>query len=354
MNKLTKISLLRFCIHLLVLVFLFVLPEMVLNSESSNPHQHDVWRFYAKAIVYVLVFYIEYYVILRPRSSESEPQHIFTWKFVVENLVLIVVAAIAVYPLLPQPPPHEPAKASMELGLLLRELMIVVLTISLALAMKLAERINYFNRRRVALENDRREQELRQLKSQLNPHFLFNSLNTIYALTEIDSSRARDANHTLSRLLRYALYDADTPTVELGREIDFITDYVKLMKMRLSDATTVNLVINMTDEARKLPIAPLLFISPVENAFKHGVSNRAGETIEIKLNATVDGSVDCVVVNDISQCRPDNFSEGHGVGSSNLRRRLELIYGSDAELLVRNMANKYALAMHIKLKSLVN
>ena len=120
---------------------------------------------------------------------------------------------------------------------------------------------------RKELEKGRVEAELKSLKNQLNPHFLFNTLNNIYSLIAFNPETAQHAVHDLSRLLRYILYENNQNRVPLAKEIEFIDNYIALMKIRLPQEVIVETEIYAE---RNVEIAPLLFITLVENAFKHG------------------------------------------------------------------------------------
>lgn len=132
------------------------------------------------------------------------------------------------------------------------------------------------------LEKSRAEAELQNLKSQLNPHFLFNTLNNIYSLIAFSPERAQEAVHDLSRLLRYVLYDSSQPMVPLEKELDFIRNYVELMRIRLPEH--VKLTTDISAATPETQVAPLLFISLIENAFKHGVSHNKPSFIDLKIH----------------------------------------------------------------------
>ncbi|MDO4496639.1 MAG: histidine kinase, partial [Bacteroidales bacterium] len=137
------------------------------------------------------------------------------------------------------------------------------------------------------LEEERRkstEAELTWLKNQLNPHFLFNSLNNISSLTQIDPDMAQEAIGQLSDLLRYALYESNKPQVPLAGEVEFMHNYISMMRLR---CTSYTVIIEELPEhpSQKLQIAPLLFTSFIENAFKHGTSNSQPSSIRIELKA---------------------------------------------------------------------
>ena len=122
-------------------------------------------------------------------------------------------------------------------------------------------------------ERQKTEAELKNLKNQLNPHFLLNTLNNIYALIAFNSDKAQEAVQELSKLLRHVLYDNQQTFVPLEKELDFIRNYVALMRIRLPQQVEVSVNLEV-DSGGALQIAPLIFISLIENAFKHGISPR--------------------------------------------------------------------------------
>lgn len=166
------------------------------------------------------------------------------------------------------------------------------------------------------------EAELVWLKNQLNPHFLFNSLNNISSLTQIDPEQAQDAIGQLSDLLRYALYESNKPEVPLSGEVEFMKNYISLMRLRCSASTTVEEEFCISRPS--LPIVPLLFVSFIENAFKHGTSNNQPSHVRISLSE----DADCVAFECCNTNLPkgERDNSGSGIGLENTRRRLELSY----------------------------
>ncbi len=175
------------------------------------------------------------------------------------------------------------------------------------------------------LQEERRktaEAELTWLKHQLNPHFLFNTLNNISSLTQIDPDRAQESIGQLSDTLRYALYDTDVDKVPLSGEVAFMDNYIHLMQLRCNELTEVT-----TDwqlPAGEVKIAPLLFISPIENAFKHGVNARMKSFVHIGLRPEGRNLVFTCENSLFEKTGEDHI--GSGIGVENLKRRLELIY----------------------------
>ena len=166
------------------------------------------------------------------------------------------------------------------------------------------------------------ESELAWLKNQINPHFLFNTLNNISSLTHIDADEAQDAVMQLSDLLRYAMYETNKPKVPLEGEVEFMRNYIDLMKLRTNEMTTVGEEIEMEDGS--LEVAPLLFISLIENAFKHGMNSNAPAVIKISLVQKGDTLV--FSCDNTNNPKPTKDRSGSGIGLENTRRRLDLLY----------------------------
>jgi len=168
------------------------------------------------------------------------------------------------------------------------------------------------------------EAELAWLKNQINPHFLFNTLNNISSLTQIDPDAAQDAIAQLSDLLRYAMYETNKKTVPIGGEVTFMRNYIELMKLRCGENTEVDCQLLIANE--QFEIAPLLFISLVENAFKHGVSSSRPSKIGIRLTQQGDSLV--FTCDNTNYPKDDADRSGSGIGLENTRRRLELLYAN--------------------------
>lgn len=152
-----------------------------------------------------------------------------------------------------------------------RDILSLIFTIGLSAAIRMSARWGQAEAARREAEKSRTEAELKNLRNQLNPHFLLNTLNNIYALIAFDSDKAQQAVQELSKLLRYVLYDNQQNYVPLCKEVDFIRNYIELMRIRLSGNVEVITQFDIQPDSRT-EIAPLIFISLIENAFKHGIS----------------------------------------------------------------------------------
>lgn len=226
---------------------------------------------------------------------------------------------------------------------LLTNIVFALFTVSINIAVNLYFR-GLSNRRRIArLEAENTSTRLQFLKYQINPHFFMNTLNNIHALIDIDADRARDVVIELSKLMRYVLYEIDKDEVTLRQEVDFLNNYIELMRIRLTDNVKIKVAMPQGGEDIKLP--PLLFIPFVENIFKHGVSYREPSLIDISLSAGDDGSVTFRSVNsNHAKSRGDSH---HGIGLENLRRRLDLLYRDGYTLEIDNRGDTFVTRLTI-------
>lgn len=176
--------------------------------------------------------------------------------------------------------------------------------------------------------------ELKYLRAQINPHFLFNGLNTIYGYIDINNQQARDILVQFSDLLRYNLYEADVDMVELEQETKFLQNYVALQRARSNDNMKINLVIEVEDNTVK--IAPLICMAFVENAFKYTTRDNRENTVDINLRQK--GSRVYFTCTNTYEETPNG---GKGIGLNNVMRRLELLYKDRYTLNIKKENNIY-------------
>lgn len=198
------------------------------------------------------------------------------------------------------------------------------------------------------LERKNLEQQLQYLKYQINPHFLMNTLNNIHALVDIDPQKAQTSILQLSKLMRYVLYDATKNLVPLQQDIDFVSNYIRLMRIRYSDKVAIETDIREPMPDRQIP--PLLFISFVENAFKHGISYENESFIQLSIH-TDDDKLHFSCRNSKKRTEKPEKTDKGGVGIKNTRQRLDLIYGTDYQLDIRDDDNDYTVSLTIPLTS---
>ena len=203
-----------------------------------------------------------------------------------------------------------------------------VLVISLSVALRMTESAYVSGIKLADARKTQAETELSNLKSQLNPHFLFNTLNNIYALIDIDTERSKESVHDLSHLLRYVIYDTSSITVPLSGELAFIREYVHIESIRLADQCDIQL--HLPPVSGEIEIAPLLFLPFIENAFKHGISYSKPSFIHIDI--TLEGvEITCRIVNSDHSKRREG-----GIGIANSTKRLNLLYPGRYTLLQGN------------------
>lgn len=288
------------------------------NWESASISLQIVWQsLKAPMVVYFANFYI-----LGPWLFFRQKY----WLFVCCNLLLITGVNYGLffgYFMIKDRMPDMPANAwaSVFSGIFMFFLLNCV-TATIAIGIRHFIRTRQIKQQLKEEKAKNTEAELAWLKNQINPHFLFNTLNNISSLTQIDPDGAQDAIAQLSDLLRYAMYETSKPMVPIQGEVEFMRNYIELMKLRCNDKTEVNIQLSALNF--QLEIAPLLFISLVENAFKHGISSSRHSKIDIRLQQ--DGGQLVFVCDNTNFPKDDADRSGSGIGLENTRRRLDLMY----------------------------
>lgn len=230
---------------------------------------------------------------------------------------------------------------------ILFKIMLAALTLGINAAISLAFTYNREQSKRKEIENHRLQEELKYLRQQISPHFFMNVLNNIHEMAEEDIKAAQDMILELSHLMRHILYESENDMTDLVSESRFISSYVSLMKMRyVGDMVEIGLELpeNASENAY---VPPLLFVSFIENAFKHGVSYQRKTSIRISLHEK-DGRIHFRCENTLPPkdgCLPSQ-KEG-GVGLSNLKRRLDLLYGGNYSLNITHDENIYSITLTI-------
>ena len=299
---------------MLLLSLIVLSPALIsyINSGDGKLAMDSLWiAFYwmAPAMgIYLLNFYFSVPLLWFRRRF---------WLFGVVNVAMIVIGNlhfIGNFGVIP-----DFARAGYS-SFVIFSLLFCLMAIAIALSIRYMLRRNERKQKEV-------EAELAWLKNQINPHFLFNTLNNISSLAQIDGDETQEAIMQLSDLLRYALYESNKPKVPVSGEVEFMQNYIDLMKLRCNEMTQVNAQFTIHDS--QVEVAPLLFISLVENAFKHGMDSNAPATIDISL-CEEDGTL-VFVCDNTNNPKPTKDRSGSGIGLENTRRRLNLLYGGRYE-----------------------
>ncbi len=197
------------------------------------------------------------------------------------------------------------------------------------------------------LEKQSLQQQLEYLKYQINPHFFMNTLNNIHALVDIDSEKAKASIVELSKMMRYVLYEGDKSMIPLQKEVAFLHNYIRLMQLRYSNRVQVTL--DIPDNLPDGQVPPLLLITFVENAFKHGVSYQKDSFIDIVMDMD-NGNLFFHCLNSkqpIDVSTPGTEPQEHGVGLKNVRQRLDLIYGDTYRLDIQDHEESYDVQLYL-------
>jgi sensor histidine kinase YesM len=208
---------------------------------------------------------------------------------------------------------------------------------------------NYIKLKQAAkqLRIEKQEAELNYLKSQTNPHFLFNTLNNIYSLARDKSDLAPESILRLSKILRFMLYETSGAYIAIEQELKIINDYIDLEKLRYDESLRINF--NNDIEEMKQALPPLLLIPLVENAFKHGVSETRGHPF-VDIHLSVKNRLLLFIVKNSSEAFPEDRRVKENIGLSNLRRQLELLY-KDFNLSVQQSESVFTATLKINLAS---
>jgi sensor histidine kinase YesM len=200
---------------------------------------------------------------------------------------------------------------------------------------------------RKEIENERLTAELNFLKAQINPHFLFNTLNNLYYLAYTQSPNTTEVIAKLSQMMRYMIYDSNHDRVPLKKEVEYMENYIGLERLRLNDQIPISL--KVIGEVERYTITPFIFITFLENAFKHGVSNSNPKAwVNVQLNLQDNQCIYVVENSKIKSAKPE-AEEKSGIGLQNVKRRLELSYPGRHELVVQDQEEKYIVTLKLTL-----
>ena len=292
-----------------------------------------------------LVFYINYFYLIDRFLFHKNISLYILLNFVLFAICISVMVSIFgfTHPKNVTPPGlirDEMFKATLLqklVGVLLHQGISIVFFIALSVAIKMTYNSYVKDVTIKTYEMEKKEAELASLKSQLNPHFLFNSLNTIYVLAAIDADKTQYAVHHLSDMLRYVLYESNNEALPLSKEINFIKSYTELMKIRYQGVVSIKE--HYCTDCQGIEIAPMMFIALVENAFKHGISTIEPSFVHINIDVK-DRSIVCQVENS-NHPRAVSDHTSSGIGLGNLKRRLDFLYEDRYSFITDIIENKY-------------
>ena len=327
-----KKKIVNILIHTFIWAFFVVLPLIIIpkSYEFLYNETAQLVIYIVLTIISIIFFYFNFYYTI--------PELYFRKKYVLYILFLIAFFAITVVVtrFIVHIFNHDYNFQNQEMGFFrnyfLRFLIIFIVSLLLA-----------YRKRYKQNETERIKSELSTLKAQINPHFLFNTLNGIYGQAIIKSEKTADSISKLSLMMRYFFTETNAEKVSLSKEINYIESYIELQKIRLTDKTKV--IFTVEGEIETKQIAPLLFINFIENAFKYGVSNE----VETKINISISVDNGVFVFNIINdKVRTELNSNKFGI--KNAKHRLDLLYPNNYSLEIRN--NEKSFEVNLKIDKL--
>ena len=222
-----------------------------------------------------------------------------------------------------------------------------VFLVFFSLGLKVLERQSKIEKLQEEMEREKLNSELAFLKNQISPHFFFNTLNNIYSLVSISPEDSQNAILRLSKLMRYLLYESEQGNTMLSQEIDFMNNYIDLMKLRTSEK--VSLGVRLPEKFEDRGIAPLLFVPFIENAFKHGISNREKSFIDISMEIYGD-SIIFRCSNSVHTAREsETIGIKGGIGLENVKKRLGLLFPGRHDLKISKSEKQFDVILRINL-----
>jgi len=332
-------------IHTLVWVFLLVIPyvttDQVFNSLDPTSDVKYLLLCFVLSTVLIIIFYFNYFFLI--------PKYLLTNKYwLYFSFLLLAIATVFLFSgvlfFFSDFNPKLLAKTNPTIEKIIP--VIIINAISLWLLTIVSSILWAAYNRLKQTEKEKLSAQIASLKSQINPHFLFNTLNNIYA-TAIDTSpKTADMVDKLSEMMRYTMKDTQQDFVFLEDEINYICNFIELQKLRLD--RSVKLEYQTLENIPALQIAPMMLIPFIENAFKHGVNSEQKSHIKIAaaMNKT---QFQLSVVNNKVNVQKD-ISERSGLGIKNTRHRMNLIYPSKHLLVINDTEKEFSVSLHINLQ----
>lgn len=319
----------------------------VLSGNDMSMAWTDVLQIWGSILPYFVLFLLHNHLAAPFMLNKK------VWPYVVVTIVLIAVF-IAYCLSFPSGPPEAPGFDSgprpappdgrRPVEPRVMKIVIGMLVVLVNLGVK-AVFINIRNERKMhELQTQTLAQQMETLRYQINPHFFMNTLNNIHALVDIDPEKAKESIEEFSRLMRIVLYEGDSATIPLDKEIEYLKHFVVLMRLRYPEEVDIKL--KVPDNTGDAVVPPLVMATFAENAFKHGISYQA--TSFVHITVAVEG--DKIVFKCANSRHLSGQPYQHGLGLENMRKRLELLYGQNYTLHIEESDSVYEIIMLIPAK----
>lgn len=329
-------------IHVLGCLIFLSLP-VLFSPDFSEPKRLIYIDFFQRdffATVLLLVFFYVNYYYLTPTFYIPKKYLAFFGLVFICYLVIVLLPGLIVH--------HRPHHMEMKKGfghpgprhgnpfffLFSHNFLQFVIVFIFSMLLKIREQLT-------KTETEKANAELNYLKAQINPHFLFNTLNTIYSLSILKSDKTSDAVVKLSDMMRYVLSDGNTNFVPLEKELNYISNYIELQRMRLTPNVKLSYVCEGNRFDKK--IAPLVLIPFIENAFKHGVNSEENSELDIRITIT-ETRLDLVVKNNCVTSNTNTLNKS-GLGIENTKQRLNLLYPKSHDLHISEIDHCFTVSL---------
>ena len=337
-------KLLQIFIHTVTWLLLLFIPFLFLGKPEEEITQVKAYSFSFRLFLFVILFYLIYFVFIPYLLSKR--------KFILYAGFLIVCIAVLLtlnYFAFKYFPTDDVFDKVHNMRRMLGINFVSLFLIAIGTSIRVTQEWYNNEKQKNIIKNEKLNSELSLLKSQINPHFLFNTLNNIYSLANRKSEQTGNAILKLSHLMRYMLYEAKKERVDLRNEINYLTDYIELQKLRMTDKSKV--VFNIEGNENDKEIEPVLLVPFLENAFKHGdiYSDDAKIDILLRIKETellykVENKIDEAIIND----KDNDKDKVKGTGLDNLNKRLKLYYPGKHEFSTEKKGNVFISILKIK------
>lgn len=346
-------------LHALAWIIVIIIP-LYLNNAFGGGNLHRLYEFYLHTFSAAVIFYLGY-LWLVPKYFLQDKK--FTYVIIVIGLILAThyITNFIEESYLFDPIQDEKFRDAMKsmtgkdenfrppmkaFGFFNHFISSVLLS-GFAIGLGVMEKLKQNEKKQKELEKEKLNSELAFLKNQISPHFFFNTLNNIYSLIGIDGPTAQDSVLKLSKLMRYLLYESEHGETMISSEIDFMNNYIDLMKLRLS--SRVELKIDFPKEFSDFSIPPLLFVPFIENAFKHGINSRDRSFINISMKIDND-EISFNAENSIGKSSQTGDLQHSGIGLENVRKRLGLLFPENYKLNIEQDESIFRVDLSIQKK----
>jgi two-component system LytT family sensor kinase len=356
----------KITLHLLAWSILLGLPLYLIKRWDVG--KDFIWFFYAGNLISGIIFYSNYLVLVPKYFFGRKKQRYYLSVLILLALVYFIsyTSSELIFKYVPgkeqsteqrearldgkRPGPPKPDGFIGRPPFVKMHLLNYIFTSSFliffSLGLRVMERHSQIEKLQKDLEKEKLNSELAFLKNQISPHFFFNTLNNIYSLIGINAEDSQKAVLKLSKLMRYLLYESEQGDSKLSTEIDFMNNYIDLMKLRMNEKVVLTVSFPEGYDDRSIP--PLLFIPFIENAFKHGISYREKSFIDISFLAGND-SLSFRCTNSLIKSRDESDSGHSGIGLENVRKRLTLLFPGKHDLKINKSDTEFEVLLQINL-----